>query len=158
MQSGFTTVKIFCDGACSGNPGIGGWGAVIVCDDLEQTLSGSVEYTTNNRMELVAAIRSLEQVKEQNGAGVGIEVHTDSKYVKDGITSWIHNWHKNNWMTSSKKPVKNAELWRALHDYDQIMNITWYWVKGHSGHHYNDKADYLAREAINKFKNNQRGA
>ena len=138
-------IKIFTDGACSGNPGIGGWGVVILINDSDPIfLKGGEILTTNNRMELTAAIKALKYFKESQL----ITLITDSKYVKDGIESWITNWKKNGWKTTSKKPVKNKELWVELDSQIAKHNITWEWVKGHAGDKYNERADFLARRFI----------
>ena len=138
-------IKIFTDGACSGNPGIGGWGVVILINDNDPIfLNGGEIQTTNNRMELTATIKALEHFKEHQL----ITLITDSKYVKDGIESWIANWKKNGWKTASKKPVKNKELWVELDSQIAKHKITWKWVKGHAGDKHNEKADFLARRFI----------
>ena len=138
-------INIFTDGACSGNPGIGGWGVVILINDSDPIfLKGGEIQTTNNRMELTATIKALKHFKEHQL----ITLITDSKYVKDGIESWIANWKKNGWRTTSKKPVKNKELWVELDSQIAKHNITWKWVKGHAGDRYNEKADFLARRFI----------
>ena len=138
-------IKVFTDGACSGNPGIGGWGVVILSNDSDPIfLKGGEIQTTNNRMELTATIKALKYFKEHQL----ITLITDSKYVKDGIKSWIANWKKNGWRTTSKKPVKNKELWVELDSQISKHNITWKWVKGHAGDRYNEKADFLARRFI----------
>ena len=140
-------ITVYTDGACSGNPGKGGWGVVILKDNKEDIfLNGGDDNTTNNRMELSAAIEALKyfQSKEK------ITLITDSKYVKDGIQSWIQNWKKNGWKTAAKKPVKNKELWIELDDLITKHNISWEWVKGHTGNKHNEKADYLARQYIEK--------
>ena len=138
-------IKVFTDGACSGNPGIGGWGVVILINDSDPIfLKGGEIQTTNNRMELTAAIKALKYFKEPQL----ITLITDSKYVKDGIASWITNWKNNGWRTTSKKPVKNKELWVELDSQIAKHNITWKWVKGHAGDRYNEKADFLARRFI----------
>ena len=138
-------IKIFTDGACSGNPGIGGWGVVILINDSDPIfLKGGEIQTTNNRMELTATIKALKYFKEHQL----ITLITDSKYVKDGIESWIANWKKNGWRTTSKKPVKNKELWVELDSQIAKHNITWKWVKGHAGDRYNEKADFLARRFV----------
>lgn len=139
-----STVTLYTDGACSGNPGPGGWGAVLIMGDQVKDISGADIATTNNRMELTAAIRGLEELKEP----VPIDLYTDSKYVLDGITKWIHGWKKNGWKTSDKKPVKNIDLWQQLDVLQNKLPITWYWVKGHDGHVLNERADALARNAI----------
>ena len=138
-------IKVFTDGACSGNPGLGGWGVVILINDNDPIfLKGGEIQTTNNRMELTATIKALKYFKEHQL----ITLITDSKYVKDGIESWIANWKKNGWRTTSKKPVKNKELWVELDSQIAKHNITWKWVKGHAGDRYNEKADFLARRFI----------
>ena len=138
-------IKVFTDGACSGNPGIGGWGVVILINDSDPIfLKGGEFQTTNNRLELTATIKALKYFKEQQL----ITLITDSKYVKDGIESWIANWKKNGWRTTSKKPVKNKELWVELDSQIAKHNITWKWIKGHAGDRYNEKADFLARRFI----------
>ena len=140
-------IKIYTDGACSGNPGIGGWGCVIIKNDEKPIfLNGGENYTTNNRMELIAAIKGLNYFREENN----ITIVTDSKYLKDGIETWIENWKKNGWKTASKKPVKNKELWLTLDLEISKHNISWEWVKGHAGDEYNEKADFLARKYIKK--------
>ena len=138
-------ITIYTDGACSGNPGKGGWGAVLIYRDKQKHLSGSVILTTNNKMELTAAIEALKAVKKSND----IELYTDSQYVKNGINLWIINWKKNGWKTANKKEVANKDLWIELDKYVTHHNITWFWVKGHSGNHYNEIADNLAVKAMN---------
>ena len=141
------TINVYTDGACSGNPGIGGWGAVILIDKNEPiNLNGGSINTTNNRMELTAAIEALKYFTERSI----INLHTDSKYVKEGIETWIVNWKKNGWKTTSKKPVKNKELWIKLNNQIERHNIHWQWVKGHAGNKQNEIADYLARKFIEK--------
>ena len=137
-------VDIFTDGACSGNPGPGGWAAILRAGKHEKELSGGEAATTNNRMELMAVIRALEALKQPSAAFV----HTDSRYVMDGATKWMKNWKKNGWRTADKKPVKNEELWRALEDASARHAVSWRWVEGHSGHAENERADALARAAI----------
>ncbi|MCR9130016.1 MAG: ribonuclease HI [Alphaproteobacteria bacterium] len=137
-------VTIHTDGACSGNPGPGGWGAVLEYAGQEKELSGAEAETTNNRMELMAAIQALEALKRPSK----VRLVTDSVYVKDGVTKWIHGWKKNGWKTAAKKPVKNEDLWRRLDDAARRHEITWEWVKGHAGHAENERADQLARNAI----------
>lgn len=134
-------LKIYTDGACSGNPGPGGWGAIIIGDDGEFELSGGEVDTTNNRMELLGPINALKKITETTE----IEIFTDSAYVKNGITGWIKNWEKNGWKNASKSPVKNKELWIELRDQVNRHNVIWRWVKGHNGDHYNERADELAR-------------
>lgn len=141
-------VEIFTDGACSGNPGPGGWGAVLRYGSVEKELSGSEEQTTNNRMELMAAIRAIEAVKRP----CDIHLHTDSEYLRQGITSWIHSWKARGWKTADKKPVKNVDLWQRLEHAIETHDVKWHWVKGHSGHKENDRADELARLAIRQLK------
>ena len=137
-------INIYTDGACSGNPGIGGWGVVILDNGDEIQLNGGNHNTTNNKMELTAAIKALEYFEQSKD----LIIYTDSKYVKDGIESWIINWKQNGWKTSTKKPVKNKEMWIALDDLMKKHNINWEWVKGHAGNKHNEKADYLARRYI----------
>ena len=138
---------IYTDGACTGNPGPGGWGVLIEIDNENIELSGGDRETTNNRMELMAAIKALEEIDKD----YEITLYTDSNYVKDGITSWISNWKKNNWKTASKKDVKNKELWMRLDEAIKDKNISWVWVKGHAGNAGNEQADYLARSALEKL-------
>ena len=140
-------VDIYTDGACSGNPGPGGWGVLIEIDNENIELSGGDRETTNNRMELMAAIKALEEIDKD----YEITLYTDSNYVKDGITSWISNWKKNNWKTASKKDVKNKELWMRLDEAIKDKNISWVWLKGHAGNAGNEQADYLARSALEKL-------
>ena len=140
-------IDIFTDGSCSGNPGPGGWGVLIEIDNENIELSGGDKETTNNRMELMAAIKALEEIDKD----YEITLYTDSNYVKDGITSWISNWKKNNWKTASKKDVKNKELWMRLDEAIKDKNISWVWVKGHAGNAGNEQADYLARSALEKL-------
>jgi ribonuclease HI len=140
-------VEIFTDGACKGNPGPGGWGAVIRSGGREKELSGGEPLTTNNRMELLAAIRALEALTRP----CEVALHTDSIYVRDGITKWIHGWRRNGWKTADRKPVKNAELWQELLDAAAPHRIEWRWVKGHSGHPENERADRLACDAAIGF-------
>jgi len=147
MAQNGTVVEIYTDGACRGNPGPGGWGAILVYAGKEKTLNGAEENTTNNRMELSAAIKALESLKRP----CNVRLTTDSKYLHDGITKWLNNWHKNNWRTSQKKPVKNKDLWEELDQLISQYEIKWQWVKGHSGHPYNERADQLANEAIDKL-------
>ena len=133
-------VRAFTDGACSGNPGPGGWGAVLQFGDHERELHGGAEDTTNNRMELTAAIEALKALSEP----CQVTLTTDSTYVKDGITQWLANWKRNGWKTAAKKPVKNQDLWQALDHESARHEIAWCWVKGHSGHPENERADRLA--------------
>jgi len=140
-------IIIYTDGACSGNPGDGGWGAILMFKEHQKQISGSQKDTTNNQMEITAVIESLKIIKKSSE----IIIYTDSKYVMEGITKWINGWKNNGWKTADKKPVKNCELWQKLENEVNKHNIEWRWVKGHSGNKYNDIADNLAREAI--FKN-----
>jgi ribonuclease HI len=137
-------VEIFTDGACSGNPGPGGWGAVLRHNAYEKDLKGGETLTTNNRMELLAAIEGLNALKQP----CRIDLYTDSVYLRDGITKWIHGWKRNGWRTANKKPVKNEDLWRALEEAISHHDINWHWVKGHAGHIENERADQLAREGL----------
>ena len=146
------TVEIFTDGACSGNPGPGGWGAILRYGETEKELSGGEAQTTNNRMELTAAIRALQALKRP----CQVALYTDSSYVKDGITKWIKRWRGNGWRTAQKKPVKNAELWEQLDQALQQHTVDWHWVKGHAGHPENERVDELARMAMEPFKGRRR--
>ena len=137
-------INIYTDGACSGNPGKGGWGVVILNNNKEILLTGGDQLTTNNKMELTAAIKALEYFKDKKD----LIIYTDSKYVKDGIETWIINWKKNGWKTSTKKIVKNKELWMQLDNLINKHNVTWKWGKGHAGFEFNEKADELARKYI----------
>jgi len=137
-------VTIHTDGACSGNPGPGGWGAILQWGDHTRELKGGESHTTNNRMELMAAIVALETLKR----ACTIDLHTDSQYLRNGITNWIHTWKRNGWRTSDKKPVKNADLWQQLDAALGHHDIHWHWVKGHAGHDLNERADQLAREGL----------
>ena len=141
-------VEIFTDGACRGNPGPGGWAALLRTGDKEREISGGEKLTTNNRMELLAAIEALNALKRP----CSVEIHTDSNYVRDGITKWIHGWQRNGWRTADKKPVKNAELWQRLLDAESRHQVKWHWVKGHSGHRENDRVDAIACEEADKQK------
>jgi len=143
----------YTDGACSGNPGPGGWGALLVARDgdtvlKERELSGGEPETTNNRMELLAAISALEAL----GRGTAITVVTDSAYVKNGVTGWIHGWKRNGWKTADRKPVKNADLWLRLDEAQARHRVTWEWIKGHAGHAENERADALARAGMAPYK------
>jgi ribonuclease HI len=148
------TVEIFTDGACSGNPGPGGWGAILRFNGNIRELKGGEAETTNNRMELMAAIQALSALKER----CRVELYTDSNYVRDGISGWINGWKKNGWKTAAKKPVKNAELWRELDEARTRHDVHWHWVKGHAGHPENERADELAREGMAEFKPKKRKA
>ena len=137
-------VEIYSDGACKGNPGPGGWGALLRYNDLEKELWGGEAATTNNRMELMAAIRALEALKKPSK----VKLYTDSTYVMKGITTWIQAWKRRGWRTAEKKPVKNEDLWRELEAQAARHNIEWHWVKGHAGHPENERADALANKGI----------
>ena len=147
-ESNETPVQIFTDGGCRGNPGLGGWGALLRFGALEKELWGSETDTTNNRMELTAVIRALEAIKRP----AKLFVHTDSQYVQKGISEWIFNWKKNGWKTASKAPVKNADLWKELDHLAQNQSIEWIWVKGHAGHPGNERADQLANRAMDEIQ------
>ncbi|HLP80505.1 MAG TPA: ribonuclease HI [Nitrosomonas sp.] len=138
------TVEIYTDGACKGNPGIGGWGALLRYAGHEREIFGGEKLTTNNRMELLAAIRALEMLKQP----CKVLLHTDSQYVHKGISEWIGGWKMRNWRTAGKKPVKNEDLWKLLDQLTQQHDIEWYWVRGHSGHDDNERADQLANRGI----------
>jgi ribonuclease HI len=140
-------VVIHTDGACSGNPGPGGWGAIIRDGGKITEIKGGEAATTNNRMELLAAISALESLPDNTPA----ELHTDSQYLRDGITQWLPNWKKNGWRTSDKKPVKNVDLWKRLDTAAQRHQVAWHWVRGHVGHDENERADELAREGMQPF-------
>lgn len=140
-------IEIFTDGGCWGNPGPGGWGAVLRCERQERTLSGFEAHTTNNRMEMTAAIEGLSALKQP----CSVHLTTDSNYLKDGITKWIKGWKKNGWQTAGKAPVKNIDLWERLDDLIGIHEVQWLWIKGHSGQRENELADQLSQEAIKNF-------
>ncbi|MBR1944115.1 MAG: ribonuclease HI [Alphaproteobacteria bacterium] len=140
-------VEVYTDGSCMGNPGPGGWGAVFICNNYRSALSGFEEKTTNNRMELKGALEALIVLPQ---ILINIHVYTDSEYVKNGITMWIHSWIKNNWRTQDNKPVKNQDLWAQLYELNESRNINWHWVKGHSNCINNENADFLAKSAILK--------
>lgn len=140
-------IQIYSDGACRGNPGPGGWGALLCYNGTERELSGAVTDTTNNRMELLAAIMGLEALTRPSA----VALTTDSQYVKNGITDWLAKWKKNNWQTAAKRPVKNRDLWLRLDRACQPHRIEWQWVRGHSGHQQNERADRLANKAIDDF-------
>ena len=140
-------IEVFTDGACRGNPGPGGWGVLLRIDGEEITLFGGDLNTTNNRMELKAAIKALEYFDDK----VSLSISTDSNYVKDGITKWLPNWKKNNWVTASKKPVKNKDLWEQLDTLNSLNDVSWKWVKGHAGHRENEIADMLANKGIDEL-------
>ena len=140
-------VEIFTDGACRGNPGPGGWGAILRYGDNETLLQGAEEETTNNRMELLAVISAFEKLSRS----CEVHVTTDSRYVMDGIQQWLDNWKRNGWKTAAKKPVKNDDLWQRLDKLVEKHNVTWKWVKGHSGHAENEQVDQLANDAIDNL-------
>ncbi|PWL19090.1 ribonuclease HI [Falsochrobactrum shanghaiense] len=141
-------IEAFTDGACSGNPGPGGWGAILRWNGNVKELKGGEADTTNNRMELMAAISALKALKEP----CEVDLYTDSVYVRDGISGWIEGWKRNGWRTSAKKPVKNAELWQALDEARNGHVVRWHWIKGHAGHPENERADELARAGMEPFK------
>jgi ribonuclease HI len=148
-----TSIFAYTDGACSGNPGPGGWGVLLVAKDgdtvlKERELCGGEADTTNNRLELTAAIEALTSLSRRTE----IKIVTDSSYVKDGLTKWIYGWKRNGWKTAAKKPVKNEDLWRALDDAVASHDVSWEWVKGHAGHEENERADKLARDGMDPFK------
>ncbi len=140
-------VVVFTDGACSGNPGPGGWGAILTFNGKEREMHGGEPLTTNNRMELMAAIQALEALTRP----CEVELHTDSQYLRQGVTGWIHGWKRNGWKTADRKPVKNMELWQRLDEATHRHEIDWRWVKGHAGHEMNERADALARLGMNPF-------
>ena len=140
-------VTIYTDGACSGNPGPGGWGALLQFGEHERELKGGERNTTNNRMELTAAIAALETLKRT----CKVHLHTDSTYLRDGMTVWIHNWKRNGWRTTAKKPVKNVDLWLRLDEAIQSHDIEWHWIKGHAGDPGNEAADALARQGLDAY-------
>nr|MCE3238530.1 rnhA [Gammaproteobacteria bacterium] len=146
-------ISIFTDGACRGNPGPGGWGALLRYPDHEERISGGEFNTTNNRMELMAAIKALAEVKEF----FHINLYTDSQYVQKGITEWLPGWKKRHWKKSDNQPVKNVDLWQELDRQTQRHHVSWHWVKGHNGHIENELADKLANQAIDQLKNTARG-
>ena len=142
-----THVVMFTDGACRGNPGVGGWGAILSAGDHERSLAGAERMTTNNRMELKAAIEGLKAIKKQ----CDVTLYTDSQYVKKGITEWLTNWKQKGWKTAARKPVKNIDLWQQLDELQTRHNVDWRWVKGHAGIEGNEKADLLANAAIDEL-------
>ena len=142
-------VKTWTDGACSGNPGPGGWGVLLRFGEHEKELCGGETATTNNRMELMAAIQALEALKRP----CAVDLYTDSSYVKNGITQWMHNWKRKGWRTASNSPVKNSDLWQALDTAAQRHDVSWHWIKGHAGHEENERADALARQGMKPFQN-----
>ena len=142
-------IKIYTDGACKGNPGIGGWGALLVHNEQSiEMFDGELE-TTNNRMELKAVIEALNRATSMND---DVQIYTDSSYVQKGIQEWIHNWKKNGWRSSNKKPVKNQDLWQMLDTLNSSLKVDWFWVKGHAGHPGNERADFLANEGVKKIQ------
>ncbi|MDB5571681.1 MAG: ribonuclease [Hyphomicrobiales bacterium] len=141
-------MAIWTDGACSGNPGPGGWGAILTFDGHEKDLCGGEALTTNNRMELTAAIMALEALKRP----CAIDLHTDSQYVRGGVMGWMNGWKRNGWKTADKKPVKNEDLWKRLDEATARHDVTWHWVKGHAGDVMNERADELARKGMKPFK------
>lgn len=147
-MSGEKRVTVYTDGACSGNPGPGGWGAILVYGDKSKELCGGEQLTTNNRMELTAACAALEALTRP----CAVDLFTDSQYVKGGITGWIFGWKRNGWKTADKKPVKNADLWQRLEAARERHSVDWHWVKGHAGHDMNERADELARQGMAPFK------
>lgn len=147
-ENNMQEVEIFTDGGCRGNPGIGGWGALLRFGEVEKELSGSAQETTNNRMELTAAIEALRALKRD----CKVTLTTDSQYVKNGISQWMPNWKRNNWKTAAKKPVKNQDLWQALDEALSTHEVHWQWVKGHSGHAENERVDMLANAAMDALK------
>jgi ribonuclease HI len=142
------TVDIYTDGACSGNPGPGGWGALLVSGEREKELWGGARETTNNRMEIMAAIQALKALKRP----CKIRLHTDSQYLKQGITDWIKKWKRNGWRTADRKPVKNVDLWQALEAELETHDVKWIWVKGHAGHDGNERADALANRGLGDYR------
>ena len=146
-------VDLFTDGACSGNPGPGGWGAILRYGEVEKELSGAEGLTTNNRMEMMAAIQGLEALKRP----CRVRLHTDSTYLRDGITKWIHAWKAKGWKTADKKPVKNVDLWQRLEAAMATHDVSWHWVRGHAGHPENERADALARGAITTLRGSAAG-
>ena len=141
-------IIIYTDGACLGNPGAGGWGAIIINNKNEKVICGGSKETTNNRMEMFAVIEALKKASNK----AVINLYTDSKYVINGISHWIKNWKTNEWRTSNNKPVKNCELWKKIDFYNTKLHINWHWVRGHSGNEYNEKVDKIAQEEALKFK------
>ncbi|MFZ1852051.1 MAG: ribonuclease HI [Nitrosomonas sp.] len=151
MAISLTVVEIFTDGACKGNPGVGGWGALLRYDGREKEIYGGEKLTTNNRMELLAAVRALESLKRS----CRVCLYTDSQYLQKGISEWINGWKSRNWQTAARKPVKNEDLWKILDRLTQIHQIEWYWVRGHIGHEGNERADKLANLGVAMVSNQQ---
>ncbi len=144
IENDSKVVEIYTDGACKGNPGIGGWGALLRYGDHEREIFGGEKFTTNNRMELLAAIRALESLRRS----CKVHLHTDSQYLQKGISEWLDSWKARNWRTAGKKPVKNEDLWKLLDQLTQQHEIEWCWVRGHSGHTDNERADQLANQGV----------
>jgi ribonuclease HI len=140
-------VTVYTDGACSGNPGPGGWGAILIFGEHRKELCGGEQLTTNNRMELLGAIMALESLSR----ACAVDLHTDSQYLRNGVMQWIHGWKRNGWKTASKQPVKNDDLWKRLDAARESHNVEWHWVKGHAGHDMNERADELARQGMAPF-------
>ena len=155
MKGSMSAVVIHTDGACKGNPGPGGWGALIEHDGSVVELSGGEHATTNNRMEMTAVIRALETLA---GGGADVDLYTDSQYVKNGIETWIHGWKRNGWRTADKSPVKNVDLWKRLDEALGQHTVHWHWVKGHAGHAMNERADQLARDGLVAARAGAKGA
>lgn len=147
-----TKLTIYTDGGCHGNPGPGGWAFVLSGQQVRTERYGSARETTNNRMELMAVIQALELVEQIASAETPVEVYTDSQYVRNGITQWIHTWVRNGWRTASKKPVKNQDLWQTLHDVVNRLSVNWNWVKGHAGYEQNERCDALVQQAISEIE------
>tara|TARA_B100001057_G_scaffold195630_1_gene196368 strand:+ start:759 stop:1214 length:456 start_codon:yes stop_codon:yes gene_type:complete len=148
MLTSKKNIIIYTDGACIGNPGLGGWGAIIINQDNEKKISGGSQLTTNNRMEMQAVVEALKFIKTASS----ITLYTDSKYIINGISSWIYKWKKNNWTSSNKKPIKNIDLWIIIDSFTSKHTIEWKWIKGHSGDYYNEEVDKLARAEAEKFR------
>jgi len=147
MTAAKPQVTVYTDGACSGNPGPGGWGAILISGPHRKEICGGEPQTTNNRMELAAAIAALDTLKKPSR----VDLHSDSEYLRNGISTWIEGWKRNGWRTSAKQPVKNAELWQRLDAARQRHEVKWHWVRGHAGHIENERADELAREGMQPF-------
>jgi ribonuclease HI len=152
-EKALKTVTVWTDGACSGNPGPGGWGAILSCDGIEKELTGGEALTTNNRMELLAAISALEALTRP----CDVDLHTDSQYLRQGITAWISGWKRKGWRTASGTPVKNIDLWQRLDAARMVHTVRWHWVRGHAGHDQNERADALARAGMAPFLKGRRG-
>ncbi len=147
-------IRIYTDGACKGNPGPGGWGALLMHEGKERELHGGEAQTTNNRMELMAVIESLRSLKR----AATVQIHTDSSYVQQGMSAWIHKWKRQGWLTADRKPVKNVDLWRALDELAAAHVVSWHWVKGHAGHPGNERADRLANQGVAEIMTGARAA